>query len=382
MKLNFKREQLRDNVLRNCSILDTKDIISNGLSSIIRLVFSGKKLSLISYNSDITIKNVMDISEEVDEEIKLTVNGVSLKNVINSFKCEDIILEIKDENIIFKNKKQRYKISYRTDVFFPDIETGNKEVASKIDKKFFQYVIDKTLFCASKAKDRPILSYIWFGEKVILSGDDNRFTKIKNNLKELSEVAVQSTVLIELSNVLSDKAECDLYYYTDGTVLFFIVDETYFISCNMPAESYPVALSESITTQDKKVILDTNVFLEGVKFISNTINDANHEMFLELLDDTLSIYTETDIFDGYNEIPIISQKNTEFKKLLVCINYKFLLDILNRIKDSNNKIMLEYLDSQSPINIRANEEPFIHSIATINEMPKKVKEEKETKVKS
>lgn len=380
MKLIFDREKLKKNVLMNCNILETKDIISNSLSSIICLVFKDKELKLISNNNGVAIKTVLDIEEEFKEQLKVTVNGVSLKNVINSFKCEKITLEIKEEKLIFKNGKQRYNISYRTDVFFNEVDTGNKDNAEEIDRKYFQYILDKTLFCVSKAKEKPVLSCVWFDEKQILGGDDNRFTRIVNKINKISDVAVPSSVLAEIDNVLNENEDYKLYYYTDGNSLFFIVDDFYFISCGMFEDEYPSEVGNSISVHDKKIILDTQVFLDGVKFISNTINDANNRLFLELGNDSLILYTETDIFDGYNEIPFVKQINTEFCKLQACINYKYVLDILNKIKDEGtDKIMLEYPEDDKPINIRAYKEPFIHSIATIDEKPKKRKKDEEEK---
>jgi len=332
-----------------------------------------KKIKISATNLELGLNIFLKGKIEGDGKVCVPLNLIS--NIINNSKDERIELNVENLNLIIKSDNYKAIIKgydYNDFPIIPNLNTillsiKNKEKESilELKTKEIRELIFQLENIAIISETHPELSgiYLKFKKDEIeaVATDSIRLgiKKIKilnNNInKNIILPLISFYELIQILNL--EEYESVKIIINDNQIVFDFSD-IYFIS-RLISGNYPNY--EQIIPKEFNIILKLNKqeFINQLKLVS-LFTSNNNDIKLEILNKDNKIKLTSQTQQGSSSSLIKADIDGEGVEGIV-LNYKFILDGLNNIKDKNN-IILKIQNESTPILIEGGEKDTFNYI--------------------
>ncbi|MBR3138564.1 DNA polymerase III subunit beta [Candidatus Saccharibacteria bacterium] len=365
MKITVTQEKLSkalNNVSRITINKATLPILNNVLIRV-----ENKKVSLITTNLDMAIKDFLPVSKSEDGVITIPAKLLT-EFVSNLPKGENIEISSKDTKVTIKAGKYTSTINGVAADDFPELpEINDKEaVTYKISTDEFKTSISQVIIASSNDLTRPALTGVYFNtsdDTLKVAATDGYRLAEKNLIKKIkSEVKaiVPATSLQEVLRSINDESEEIEISFNDDLVRFRLGEVeiiSKLIDASFPDYQKLIPKDSNISTE-----LNREELIRVTKLAALFSRSVGGSIICEAIaPDTFSVKSIINEF-GENDSKI---ETTVEKSGKINLNSRFLLDALNALEES--KIIFKFSDRIAPIVLRNKKNnDYTHIIMPLN----------------
>ena len=340
MKITVTQEKLSkalNNVSRITINKATLPILNNVLIRV-----ENKKVSLITTNLDMAIKDFLPVSKSEDGVITIPAKLLT-EFVSNLPKGENIEISSKDTKVTIKAGKYTSTINGVAADDFPELpEINDKEaVTYKISTDEFKTSISQVIIASSNDLTRPALTGVYFNtsdDTLKVAATDGYRLAEKNLIKKIkSEVKaiVPATSLQEVLRSINDESEEIEISFNDDLVRFRLGEVeiiSKLIDASFPDYQKLIPKDSNISTE-----LNREELIRVTKLAALFSRSVGGSIICEAIaPDTFSVKSIINEF-GENDSKI---ETTVEKSGKINLNSRFLLDALNALEES--KIIFKF----------------------------------------
>lgn len=284
------------------------------------------------------------------------------KVTLSAKKLFEIIKELPDKKIIFTSKNNFWvEIKCDKSIFnlvglspeefpkFPNVDTN----IDNIDKNLINEMIEKTIFSISNDETKFNLTGIFIKydkenkNLIFVSTDGHRLSLVKNEIvddlngKFIDGFILPKKGIIELKKILENTNNKIKIGINDNN--FIVNDEETSLIMRMVDGEFP-DYNRVIPEKGKNLaIINRDLFLHALKRISVLSNEKSKGIKIKLNRDSIILTSSNpDLGDAKEEIEVIYDGD----EIVIGFNARYIIDILNAIKNEN--IQLNLKDNISP----------------------------------
>ncbi len=319
-----------------------------------------ERIKLVSTNLEIGITSV--VRGKTEKEGSFTVDSKIISDYISILPNKKVDIEKKDSELVIKSENYKTVIKGQEADEFPLIPRIDKKVFFKASVIDFKKALSQVIFAVSTSEMRVELSGVLFvyGKKelILVATDSYRLAekkiKISSNSEEDGQVIIPIKTLQELNRVLSVvegnvmEKESEVTFYISDNQITFELDEVEIFSKLIEGQ-YPDYKQIIPTSKETKILINRNEFIRAIKaasiFSKTGINDINLDF---PIGKNKTIISAASGQTGENITELDSK--VDGKDNGIVINYRYLLDGLNNIKEEN--IEIEVSNGSTPCLIK------------------------------
>ncbi|MDK2919579.1 MAG: polymerase subunit beta [Candidatus Petromonas sp.] len=305
------------------------------------------KLKLVGNDLDIGIES--HIEANIINEGAIVVSSRIFGDIIRKLPDSDVEIEVDSQNnISIKCENSDFKLVGQTSIEFPELPHVQQEDTYVIGQDLFRNMIRQTAFATSQDETRPVLT------GALIEIEDNNISMVAIdgyrlalrqaylNSTTSNKAVVPGKTLNEISRILSNESDGNIYIsFTDKHILFTI-DEVRIISRLLEGEF--INYEQIIPREYKsKVRVNTKELLNSIERASLLAKEGKNNLIkFSIKDELMYISSNVEIGSVKEEVNI----DLEGDDLEIGFNSKYLLDAL-KVVDSE-EINLEFTTSVSP----------------------------------
>jgi DNA polymerase-3 subunit beta len=349
MKVSVLKENLAKALSITGRAISTRgslEILSN-----VMLTTEAGRLKVSATNLEVGINYW--IGGKIEEEGAITVPARLFNEVVNSISSSKINLELEELNLHIDSDKDKLLIKGISIDEFPLIPRLDKSVLV-ISSKILRETLSLINFAAAQDESRPVLSGVYLlaeGNKLTFASTDSyrlaeKNIKLPEKVKEKIEVIIPARALIELTHVLSDINE-DINICINDNQILFASNELEFTSRLIEGQfpNYKQIIPE---TNETKAIVNKQEFINIIKIASLFAKESANSINLNIKSKGRIEVSATSSQIG--ESSSFIEAVVEGKDGNISFNSKYLIDVLNNIKDQ--KVVFEMGGKLNPGVIR------------------------------
>ncbi|AGR41706.1 DNA polymerase III subunit beta [Spiroplasma diminutum] len=367
MFFSVNRLVLIDEINKCNRIIDPK-IPTPSLSGIL-LEVEADKISLVSSNSSVSIKTVIDMGKsdlQIKETGNILIRGKYFLEILKRMDDDIINISSVENNLVsLSGEKSEFSLNILDFSDYPSIgfrEKGDTVTVNNIDLK--------------KSLNQTIVSVNEWNQKIVLAGlnfslDNSMFyitgtdgfrvsrkrTNVLNEIPEKFETNIPHKSILELIKLLPEKGECKIVSIDSHVT--FIINNTIFQTTILEGQ-FPNVNAVFPTDFNTTLYMDNKKFFKLISRADIPSEDnASTVVNLILNNDSIFIKSNIHQIGSFEEV----FKEFELKGLdeqNICFNSKYLIDSLKTFETKNIEINL--IDSKKPIVISSSEDMNLSQI--------------------
>lgn len=358
MKIRISREALTSELAKLQGVVSQRStlaILSNALFDA-----ADGTLRLDATDLDISVSTACPC--EVVEAGKVTLQAKAIFDIVKNLEEDEIEIET-EENYWAKLKSGNVNcriVGTHPDDFPQVLDTSDVEMYPIATNRLLG-MIDKTLFSVSTDDARPNLTGAFFkvtdsDSLLMVSTDGHRLSKIEvtpeefeaggNIPSELRDgIIIPRKGLAELKRNVSTKGAELSFGIKDNNIIFKHGPMS--LSVRLIDGTFPDFTQVLPKESENKAIVDRDVFVQSLRFVSLFANPKTSNVRLSLTDDGLELYaTDPDRGEGKKVVPV----QYSGPSVKAGYNYKYMLDVLGAL--DSTEVSLEIIDTLSPTLVR------------------------------
>lgn len=358
MKIRISREDLSGELYKLQGVVNQRStlaILSNAL-----LEAEGDMLTLHATDLDISVSTSCPC--EVLEPGRVTLQAKSLFDIVKTLEHGEIELETEDNHwarLISGNVNCRIVGTHPDD--FPQVPDTSDIEMHPIGTDRLLDMIEKTIFSVSTDDSRPNLTGAFFkvnddNKLLMVSTDGHRLSKIEVDPEEY-QPSGSTPQLLRDGIIVPRKGLSELKRVTDpkGAELAFGIKDNNIVFKHGPLSlcirlidgSFPDFTQVLPKESDKRALLEKDIFIQALKFVSLFASPKTHNVRLSLSEDGLELYAnDPDRGEGLKTVPV----EYDGPSVKAGYNYKYIQDALGVI--DGDEVTLEIIDTLSPTLLR------------------------------
>lgn len=315
------------------------------------VLLKAKKDGLTLITTDLEIGIKVFVRSKIEEEGDFTVDAKLLHNYISLLPKENIDLNLKDGSLEIKSQNQETSIKGLEAEDFPlipEIEKTNEIIIGAAELK---KALSQVLFAASLDGSRIEINAINFNfnkDSLILAATDSyrlaeKKIKINNQNKE-SSLIIPLKTLQELTRIITEQSDQQLKLYFNENQIMFVFDGVELVSRVIDGHypDYKQIIPAGFITTAK---CDLSKLVPAIKAVALFCKQGINDIRLSFEQKTNEIVVSTassHMGNSLAKVPAeIRGENND-----IVFNYRYLLDGLNNIDDS--QIWLKLNNNSSP----------------------------------
>jgi len=292
-----------------------------------------------------------DLEQFVEVDIAAEFNG-SLETALPFNKLFDIITAIKEETININVKESggveistqngKYTLMGQNPDNFPQPPSLEDSKKINISLKEFEEITKNASFAVSKDELKPALSGVLFSfqnnEFTCVATDGHKLVKIKKSTKEEDNKIIIPIKFFNIIDSFSSTQKEETEALISKNHLSLKSNNTT-ITTRLISEQYPDYESVIPKDNNKKLIINTEEFLNAVKRTSVLSNKTTKQVTLKTLENRIIISTEDQesISSGSETV----QCEYKEEEIIIAFNSNYLKEVLSHIKTDKVTILLK-----------------------------------------
>lgn len=353
MKIQVKRDEILKGIQRTQGIVERKStmpILSNLL-----IETSGEGVNIIATDLEIGIRD--RCPAKVIEHGGVTISARKVFEIIREIIGEEVLIEKEENNWVrITNGHSEFRIMGLGKEEFPFLPEGKEASTLTMEATLLSEMLRKTIYSAGESDTRYVLNGLLFvarpkppGIALTMVGTDGHRLAIinksiesnKTGLKEEKQVIIPKKTAIELKKLL-DEGEETVVINLDKNHIIFNIGSTILLS--RPIEgNYPNYEQILVTTHDKKVSLNREVFVGALRRVSILSREKTNAVKLDIESDKMLLSSSNpDMGEAKEELGIYYRGEA----VAVGFNARYLLDALGAM--DAEKVVMDLYDPLSP----------------------------------
>ncbi len=341
MKFRVNRKefyQAIQNIIGVVPVKTTLPVLGN-------ILFDLQESTLTMTGTDLEVSISTKLSVQGERDGTVAIPAKILFEIVKELPDIPMQLEAdEDFKVALTADKGFYKLSGESKDEFPQISIEETDANFEMDAQRFDGMISKTLFAVSTDELRTTLMGVYMkvldGELRLVATDGHRLVKIIDSKFNSSGVQQETIVPTKALNLLSKnlaKEETIKVGISDDHIVFRLSETTIFskgIEGQFPNYERVIPIDN-----DKKVIINRDLFSSSVKRVSIFSNSITHQIRLSLSSGSLDIRSEDIEFGGEAREKIDADYSGD--NLDVGYNANYLIDILRHLNSDEIELHLK-----------------------------------------
>lgn len=349
MKIEITRDNLVHALGRVQGIVEKKNTIP--ILSNVCLEAAAERLNLTA--TDLEIGLSLSVPAIVDRGGKITVSAKKLFEIVRELPSGVLTLTAEENSWIhIESGNVEFKIvglSPDEYPFFPDV---SGEVVLSLNSGEFKEIISKTSFAMTNDEIKHNLNGIhidWSEDSInFVATDSHRLALTslgcdKDLNKPAKGIIIPRKGIIELMKNIEDESSI-INFHLENNNIFASFEGTIFFMRLVDGD-FPNYRRVVPDLNNESTEIDIALFKSCVRRISVLSNDKNKGINIKLNSNKIEVSSSNNEFGEAKEIIEIHRESEQ--EIGVGLNAKFLLDVLNNLK--NEKCNLYIKDSMSPV---------------------------------
>jgi len=312
------------------------------------------------------------IGAKVENDGAITIPSRLITDFVSTNNDEAINMELKETTLNLKSDKYKANIKGIESSEFPLIPEVKKDSLAEIKSNDLKEAVNQVVFASAIDETRPVLTGILLNIQnnilKLVATDSYRLAEktiiLEHKVKEEINVIIPNRTMNELGRILSDDNE-KVELKIGENQIHFSLGDTQIIS-RLIEGSFPDYKQIIPKKSETKIVLNVADFTNAIKMASFFARESANNIKLKTSGVTKIEVLAVSPQIGDN-ISTLDAK-IEGKEVEIAFNAKFVLDVLNTIKEE--EIILETIDKSSPGVIRpVKEKNYLYLI-----MPLRVEE--------
>ena len=335
----------------------------------ILLIAKNNELTLIANDAEMGIETVVDEGVDIQEAGMIAVNARILGNVIHKMPEGEIEISSDEQTYItFKSGDIVFDkiMAHSGDTFslLPDVSYN---YTFKISSFTLKEMIRHTIFSVAGEDANKMMTGELFEIKDdhlrIVSLDGHRVSLKKTALREHNEnrkVIIPSRTLNELTKIISDDPEKDVFINISDNHILFKYNKTKMLSLLIDGDYYEI---DALMTTDysTKVIVNRRSLLDCIDRSTLLIRETDRKpVIFDIKDQVMNLRLQSDMGSMNEPIPV----EKEGDDLMIAFNPQFFLDALRVVDDE--EVTLYMTNPKYPCFIRDNDDSYVYLILPVN----------------
>ncbi len=358
MKIRISCKALTEELFKLQGVVSQRStlaILSNAL-----LEASGNTLTLHATDLDTSVST--SCACEVIEPGRVTLQARSLFDIVKNLEESELELTTEDNywaKLTSGSVSCRIVGTHPDD--FPQILDTSKVEMFPIAPAVFLDMVDKTLFSISTDDARANLTGAFFKVTdkrtlLMVSTDGHRLSKIETRPEDFSPgdnipnslregIIIPRKGLAEIRRTVDAKGSEFAFGILENSIVFKYGPMS--LSMRLIEGTFPDFTQVLPRESDNRGILEKDLFLQSLKFVSLFANSKTYNVRLTLNSEGLQLYaSDPDRGEATKMVPV-EYSGPEVK---AGYNYRYLQDVLNVLE--SNEVSIEIIDTLSPTLLR------------------------------
>jgi DNA polymerase-3 subunit beta len=344
----------RDNILKGLSKIQSIVERRNTMPILSNVLIKTDKDFLNISATDLEVSFSGRVPAQIKESGAITVSAKKLYEIIREFPDEDISFK-KDENnwFIIKCKNINFKIVGLPADEFPSLPEDTDDISySDVNKNVLKEMIEKTIFSISTEESRINLSGVYI-EKLegaessginMIATDGHRLALINKDvdIKMDNPVIIPRKGVVEIKKILDDTEDENIKLkIAKNNCIINIGTATLFI--RLIDETFPNYKQVIPSENEYKVTVNSENLLKSLKRISLLSTEKYKGVKFKIDKDIMTITSNNSEYGEAKET--IDVKTSSDESLVIGLNAKYIIDVLNVTSEEN--VVLKLKDEMS-----------------------------------
>ncbi len=346
------------------SVVEKRNIIA-ALENV-KLAAKGNMLEIIAANSDIYLSQ--SIRAQVISEGEITVPTQTFTDIVRKITDQEVMLKVPSNSSQFEvvGRNCQFSLATLPANHFPAMEDIKEEASLKVACSELTKIIEHTHFSISLEETRYNLNGIYLhtrkGELLAASTDGHRLSVAStafNNASNVQDfgVILPRKTIEEIIRIFKDakNIQADIEIILGVNKIKFIYNNIILLS-RLIDGTFPSYEEFIPKKNNSKLIINAKLLAEVIDRVATVTIDRFRGIKLFCSVDHIEITASGESRGSATEKVPYSQESSSLcqfageETILIGFNPKYLLDILNTIK--NNHIEFYFTDSSSPVLIK------------------------------
>lgn len=353
MKIKVKRDDILKGIQRTQGIVERKStmpILSNLL-----IETSEEGIDIIATDLEIGIRDSCPAT--VIEHGGVTISARKSFEIMREIIGDEVLLEKEENNWVkITNGHSEFRIMGLGKEEFPSLPEAKEHSILTMEASLLNEMLRKTIYSSGESDTRYVLNGLLFLARpqpsniylTMVGTDGHRLAIInksvepkKTGLKEEKKVVIPKKTALELKKLL-DEVEEDVSIGLDKNHIVFKMGKTILLS-RLIEGNYPNYEQVLVTTHDKRISLDREVFLGALKRVSILSREKTNAVKLDIEKDKILLTSTNPDIGEAKEALEVSYKG---EALTIGFNARYLLDALGTM--DGEKVIFDLYDPLSP----------------------------------
>jgi len=349
MKLTVTKEEFQRKLADIRGVVEARGAV---LSILSHFLLTAKKGASVIQATNLETYLREPIEMMVEEEGSVCVPARKMFEIIKEVEG-DVTIETEGEQWLkIKAGTSKFRMACRISADFPAWPETKEAGKIEAEAKTLSEMIEKTAFATGESDTRYVLNGILFhlmpsDKALVLVGTDGHRMSlscraISSAAEEEIKVVIPRKNVYELKKFLDAEGNVSLLFGKEHVI--FSIGTVEFMA-RIVAGTYP-DYTQIVPKNDKKLLLDREVFLKAVKRASIMTNGKN-AIRLEFTKGSIAVTSvTTDLGEAKDEVSV----EYDGAALSLGLNSQYLLDALSTM--GGEKIQLELGEALSPVAVR------------------------------
>lgn len=327
------------------------------------VVLKADKARLHLYATNLEISIAISQGAKIEEEGEIAVPARTINDLVHNLSGESISFETQQETLHLQTESFSGTVAAMNPSDFPVIPVSIEKETLALPANDLLEAISQVLYSVSADETRPVLSGVLFkfeGDTLMLVASDGyrlaqRVMKLPSPVKE-SSIIIPKGILSELGRIVSqDSIQVEIR--EKESQILFALNDTVLSSRTIEGEYPPFeAVIQKQTSVEVQV--DKHDLVNAVKISAVYAREGGNSVKFTVKDGALVLSAQSSTV-GSQETSVDASVNGGDAE--VALNYKFVEDLLNVIKEPTVNIKLQ--DSSSPVKFRGEgNEELLHLV--------------------
>jgi DNA polymerase-3 subunit beta len=345
MELKIGRKELVEALETVSSVVSSRPT----LPILGNVLIEARKKEVVLTATDLEVGIVLAVEAQVKGEGRLTIPAKKLLDVVREMPGESIEAESDSASrLLLKSGAVDIKLLGLAADEFPALPEVKKDAEIKVAGATLARMIRKTMYAVSADETRYVLNgayLVWEKHELkMVTTDGRRLAFIRAPITATSgkgEAIVPAKALAELTRLFAQGDREVTVTLGEGYARFSAGGAT--LTTRLIDGNFPDYEQVIPKAQDKKVLVDTDLFLAGVKRSSIIAADRSSSVRLDVKKGVLTLTAASnELGEAREDVPITYNGDS----LSVAYNARFLMDVLKQVE--SKEVQLELSTALAP----------------------------------
>lgn len=346
----------KDSLLKVLQVAENVISTKNSISILSNILIEAYKDTVKISASETKLNFYAEISADVVEEGSISIHSNKFYSIARKLPGDEILVTTDDNHQLRVQPNDNDKINYTLKGIdsgkFPEIMQIEDVPFSTISQEIITQMTKRTIFAISQNENRRFVSGIYFestdNDIKMVATDGKRLSLVKKDIQIGTSIEngiiIPPKILTETLKLCTGNGDVQIGFSDKN--IFVKIDNFSFIS-NLLEGNFPPY--EKVIPNDQTISFSVNkkIFYDALDRISQISDKESHKITLLVNDSEMKIYTEDITIGSGEEIIPVNYSGDSFN---IFLNYTFITDVLNVIKNDN--VIFELKNSESIVTVK------------------------------